>query len=216
MEPTYCRFISTFTGLRKESKRKGLSAKYFCVVWKMHLGRNRTTHERNLLWNQWVIRTKNKCCHSILFCNSKSQYLHIRFSDPALPLVFWSSPLVDSSEVAFCLSKHIPTTRRVPSLPQVLLVILDLFLPPRLVRIQLWLISPFSEIQKTRCLLVWLVFTWIRHVSAFDFHTRGSWFESWNYSQFFGKVFVINCEKHKCFVIMAYRLCTEVSEKSGS
>ena len=49
MEPTYCRFISTFTGLRKESKRKGLSAKYFCVVWKMHLGRNRATHERNLL-----------------------------------------------------------------------------------------------------------------------------------------------------------------------
>ena len=108
MEPTYCRFISTFTGLRKERKRKGLSAKYFCVVWKMHLGRNRMTHERNLLWNQWVIKTKNKCCHdSILFCNSKSQYLHICFSDLALLLVFWYSPLVDSSEVAFCLPKHI-------------------------------------------------------------------------------------------------------------
>ena len=102
------RFISTFTGLTNESKRKGLSAKYFCVVWKIHLGRNRMTHERNLLWNQWVIKTKNKCCHdSILFCNSKSQYLHIRFSDPALLLVFWYSPLVDSSEVAFCLPKHI-------------------------------------------------------------------------------------------------------------
>ena len=55
-----------------------------------------------------MIKTKNKCCHdSILFCNSKSQYLHIRFSDPALLLVFWYSPLVDSSEVAFCLPEHI-------------------------------------------------------------------------------------------------------------
>ena len=71
------------------------------------IGRSRMTHERNLLWNQWVIKTKNKCCHdSILFCNSKSQYLHLRFSDPALLLVFWYSPL-DSSEVAFCLPRLI-------------------------------------------------------------------------------------------------------------
>ena len=105
MESTYRHFISTFTGLR-EGNERGFQ-RGFLGRMENDIGRNRMTHERNLLWKQWVIKTTNKCCHdSILFCNSKSQYLHIRFSDPALLLVFWYSPL-DSSEVAFCLPRLI-------------------------------------------------------------------------------------------------------------
>ena len=49
--------------------------------------------------------------------------------------------------------------------------------------------------------------TFPRSISTYV--VRVSWLESWKCSQFFGKVFVLNCEKHKCFVIMAYTLCTE-------
>ena len=156
-----------------------------------------------------MIKTKNKCCHdSILFCNSKSQYLHIRFSDPALLLVFWYSPL-DSSEVAFCLPRLISYNEACSRFAIVSLGNTGPFLTSKVSKDMIMTDLSIFRNTKNQMFISLAGFYLNRARFRVRFHTRGSWFESWNYSQFFDKVFVINCEKHKCFVIMAYRLCTE-------